>query len=272
MASDFSAELRVVTCDACGAPLRLTVDAIGPVAVDCVCGLRLERAPRTLSVPPPTPLSEAERWHRLRAQERTVERASSTFARIGADGLEEAVARWVRLRTATACGDDRAGEDLLQLTFAIQNDERVSFDTRRIRAMYESALEAVRSPSLRAVFLGLLASSACRLGDARGAEGWLRVMDSRSADLRADSAWRNAKAVYFTALDDLPRVLEVLGVELGTTPFHAQYRLFCVVLRANAHAKLGDVSKAREELGRLPRPDLARGVADKWPSLALFTG
>jgi hypothetical protein len=269
MQSDFSAETRLLACEACGAPLRVARDG---GEAPCPCGAVLVVAARILTMPPPSPLTEAERWHRLRSQERLPERMSTSFARVTADGLDDALARWPAVRAKCASGDSRAAEDLLSLTLAIQYHDRVSSDTRRIRAMYESALEAVRSPSHRAVFLGLLASSACRLGDASGAEGWLRAMDPHAPDLRADSAYRNAHAAYFMVRGEYRIVLEMLGDRFGAVPYHAQYRLFAAVVRASAHAKLGDVERAREQIAVLPKPGLARSVADKWPRLDLFTG
>jgi hypothetical protein len=225
---------------------------------------------RTLESPPPSPLTEAERWHRLRAEERLPERSSTNFARVTDEGLDDALARWPLARVRCKTGGARAAEDLLSLTLAIQHHERISSDTRRIRAMYEGALETVTSRPHRAVFLGLLASSACRLGDAAGAEGWLRAMDPRAPDLRADSAYRNAHAAWFMVRSEWARALEMLGERYGAVPYHAQYRLFAAVGRATAYAKLGNLARAREEIGVLPNANLARSVAEKWPRLDLF--
>ena len=281
MTSPFTATTRVLTCMQCGAPQGVPLEG-GAVACR-YCGAVTQHATR----PPPAAqvpgdaAMEAERRTRLAAQMAippTMSPVVFHFAGLNAiavipdERLHEALATWKTCLDRVRAGDDPAAEDLVQLTNALNSTLRAR-DPLRVRALLETAREAVRSPTHRNELLGMLARSACLDGDPSAAEGWLSAMDATPTELRADSAYRASAAIYFTLRRDYPRVLSLLGMQLGQVPIHNQSTLLATVLRASALAQLGHVAEARAQLSRIPNAQaLLPQVAQRWAVLGLFLG
>ena len=71
-------------------------------------------------------------------------------------------------------------------------------DDLQLRAVLETALEVLASPSYRQVLRCTLSLEAARVGDVAAAREWLAPCDAQAYDLAADSAYRHAAAYLAT--------------------------------------------------------------------------
>jgi len=251
----FSHDIRALLCEQCGAPMSAPPQ--GGTATCGYCRTVHQVAPRvdraTLTPIHRAPMTEDARQQLLRRQ---VGRPMSEPAglssllhhgRIEPHRLTEAIAVWqATRREVKLSGSPDAAERLLYLTLLLQS--ALMDDEERQRAVLESALDGLTLPRHRQLVLAALSRLAVRAGDLRAAHEWLAACDPRSEDLHADSAYRLAAAFLATARRDHPEVLAVLGDDAEDIPISTVVSTLAVVVRANAHERLGDDARAREQL------------------------
>jgi len=105
----------------------------------------------------------------------------------------------------------------------------------------------------------MLSRLACHSGDPAAAEQWLAPCDPASDDIEVDSPYRFSRAVLATAHQDWNGVVAVLGRTVNDVPILGAMDSTCLVFRANAIEKLGDVQAATAMLSQhtTNRPDHA---------------
>ncbi len=249
MKTVFSFEIRVVTCNACGAPI-----AVGEAGgrQDCShCGGSQDAEAASRAVTRSAAMPEAERLERLRQADRGSVRPPKAVEHLFA-GLEllpwkmgDALARWKTARVEADGNHDYQVERLLhRLSVALADHFEDEGDPLRARSLLEAALDATQEPVFRQMLCGALCRSACRAGDLQAAESWLGLCDPTSIELRADTAYRLARASIDTAQRRHDAVLAVLGRAPGSVPFYNEYEGLCVALQANAFENLGRVDLA----------------------------
>lgn len=261
MHTQYSMEIRLLMCPACGAPLE--ANALGGVVECRFCHVHSECVPRgklaAFQPMPPPQISEAERMTRLWAQTAAdylpppgvaaLTEPGPSGVTIPAHRQAEALATWQRARARCQAHQAiDAAEDLLFLTNLFATQHIVARDWTRHRAMIESAFEAVFLPRHRTELAADLVCSACRDGDLVAAERWFELVDAHSDDLMADSNYRLARSRLFAAKGDWNGVLAVLGASAGQVPIHRAFVENLTARRADAWEKLGRVDVAVSEL------------------------
>jgi LSD1 subclass zinc finger protein len=239
---------RVVVCTSCGAPLQAPPDA---TSVRCThCG-----AESVLVVRVDDPVasgwskSELERLAMLQAQSTapSFEPAVAplvTGTRLLESAYLPAFALWQQTRAAQQAGHAGAERPLVELGLLLAHHAAEQNDVARERAVLETTLGLTRTPSSRQELSATLAAGAARAGDIPSAEAWLGLCDPRATELRADSAYRHARALVDTAAGRFPRVLAVLGGSDVDVPIARAYVAECALLRANAWERLGRLGTA----------------------------
>ncbi len=219
------------------------------------CGAQNQLGARTElpAFAPPTrvQVSEPERLIRLKMQDGRPLVPPQTIAHLFGPGgqilawkEQEVFAAWQAARKRTATGAVDAAEELFFLTEALGNQFVAKSDWARHRAMLESALEAYTLPRHRSSTAASLCMGACRQRDLAGAEAWLRLVDSASDDLYADSMYRSARARVATMKGEYPVVLQVLGQDAREFPIHDAIDPVAAAYRANAWEHLGRLDLA----------------------------
>jgi hypothetical protein len=254
----FNADVRVLLCPQCGAPLE--VAAMGGTIPCRFCGAQAQVAVRDDSLdqvlrPARQQLSEGERLSRLRAQASKPLVPPASIRHLFDQGaipawkLNEAITMWQSARQASqASGQLDAAEVVYFLAMALSSLFGEQKDTVRQRALLESSLEALRLPRHRQALRCMLARLACHSGEAASAEKWLAPCDPASDDLEMDTGYRFSLAVVATARGDFARVLEVLGRSSTEIPILEALNSTCVAFRANALERTGDVAGAAAAL------------------------
>lgn len=264
----FTAELRILLCEHCGAPLELPVGGGQASCTYCqavnVVAVRDER--RTLGLPASTPIDEGERMRRLRMQDGRPLLPPPSLATLVPGGRIEpwrrdevvTVFQQTRKEVKTTHSPD-AAERLYFLTLVLSNHLGETNELDRLRAVLETSLDTLELPRHRQTLRGMLARNAVREGDLAAAERWLAPCDPRSDDLESDSAFRVTRAMIDTAKGDFRSVLELLGGNETDVPIVDAMDASATVLRANAREKSGDVEgavahlRARMATGRSAR-------------------
>ncbi len=265
----FTAEIRVLLCEACGAPLEAPV---GGGAIHCTyCRVQNQVSTRderpTLGMPAvAAPIDEAERMRRLRSQDHQplvppagilYLLAGSTFdpAKVEeASHVYQATRKEVR---ATSSPD--AAERLYFLTLVANNYYGQANDPERRRAILETSLDTLFLPRHKQVLRCELARAAAKEGDAAAAERWISPCNPRSDDLQSDSAFRLARSYIDTCRHDWRAVIAVLGGEDEAVPIDDSRDAICAVLRANALERAGDVPAAIRALATRMGRESAEG-------------
>jgi hypothetical protein len=265
----FTAEIRILLCESCGAPLEAPVDG-GPITcaycrAQNVVSTRDERP--TLGMPAvPVPVSEEERMQRLRSQDGRplVPPQSLMYLLRGSSFDPSKVQEGFLVYQATrkelrATHSPDAAERLYFLTLIANNYLVEQKDDARRRALLETSLDVLFLPRHKQVVRCLLASAAAKDGDAVAAERWIAPCDARSDDLESDSAWRVCRAYIDTARHDFRAVLGVLGAVDDQVPIADSRDPVAAVLRANALERSGDVNAAVAALRARMRSENATG-------------
>jgi hypothetical protein len=272
--SRFEFEVRVLLCEACGAPVDAT--RAGGSTTCRYCKVVLQIAARDalpeLAPVPVTALAEPERLARLAAQESSLGREAPVHPGLAtvlerdavpAWRTQEAFVVWQSLRKR-APSEPVAADELSYLTGKLCAG--LDGEPERQRALLESTLEALTLPRHRQLELGALVDGAVRAGDLQAAERWLTRCDASLDDLAADSAYRIARALVATAHRSWADVLAVLGAGNEGVPLRPECRTLAALMRGNAHRGLGDPKSARSVLaGTYPRELEAK--AARFPQL-----
>lgn len=260
MDQSFSYQTRVAMCEKCGAPLDV---AVGGGHVQCgYCGVANELMPRDdnplAGVHSAGPANEQERFARLRAQDGKSSMPPEDIAGLFQQGdlvewkVDEAVQIWQDTRRELrAAPSPAAGERLMFLTMALSNHFSTKNDHARQRALFESGLDVASLPRHKQMLRAYLSRLAARQGDLQAAEQWLAPCDPQSDDLEMDSAWRLSRAFIDTARGDFQSVLAVLGRGLQDVPIMDSMEPLCILIRANALERVGEVATAAEHVAAL---------------------
>lgn len=255
MQTTFSAEVRVLICLNCGAPLEANIAGGSTTCRFCNTVNQLTRRNDQALFQPMAHarLPEPERLRLLRAQDGRLLLPPESLKSLFPNGqlpswkVPEAMAVWQAVRQEleqTGAADFGGAERLLFLTVILGNHFAAQNDALRQRAMFESALEAFSVPRHQQIMRGYLCRSAVRTGDLAAAEEWLAPCDPYSQDLEMDSAYRASRAFIDTAKGDYNAVLRVLGGQKDEVPILDALDPLCTVLRANAWERLGNLEAA----------------------------
>jgi hypothetical protein len=264
MNTAFSHALRVVVCRECGAAMHVPLEG-GAVACS-LCSSPNEVGPRDdrqlgagLSQRP-----EAERLAALAAQierheDEVPEAIRAALPMVARDGAADAVmSAWQAARRELSLLDAPEAEDrLFWLTLHLHHHTTGRGDDVQLRALLETALEALPSPAYRQVVYCLLAREAAAGSDLAAAEEWLAPCDGRAYDVRADSAYRLASALLEIRRRHPERALALLGLTPGDVPVARSARILAAGLRTVAFAELERHDDAAEALR-----SAGRGVSD----------
>ncbi|MBN1771743.1 MAG: hypothetical protein JXB32_10805 [Deltaproteobacteria bacterium] len=284
--SAFSANMRVLLCNQCLAPVQAPL-AGGQVPCQR-CGTVNPIQPRddrTPLAPPGRPaVPEAERINRLRAQDgKPWLPPPSIQALFEGPGIpdwkvQEAMAVWNQARfelRQTASFD--AGERLVFLTSILGSRFGRANEPWVQRGLLESALDAVTLPRQRQMMRGGLARAAGRDGDWTSAETWLAPCDPQSDDLESDSEWRVTRAYLDSGRRDWNAVISVLGRTPDEVPIRDSMDTLAAVLRANAWEQAGQLPTATQllmmEMAKGPHSrETMRRIVEYHAPLRLCTG
>ena len=220
MSSTFSADVRVLTCPKCGAPLHVS-PAGGQFNCD-YCRNLVEVEPRAEVISPAPLMTEEERvkalWEQTERHESTIlknlpiELATVLKAGQMTEGrVSEARKLWQSYCEQAKSGDMKAAEYAIVLTGLLQGYFAVSGDMERVRALLESTLEDMPAPARKQVIRCRLARTALMEGEVDAAKAWLADCEPAPLDLEADTDYRLTTAFLSTFDQDFARVLSLLG-------------------------------------------------------------
>jgi len=254
MDTAFSHALRVVVCQSCGGAVHGV--AAGGEARCSVCDATTElpardEAPLGAGL---SRLDEDERLTRLAAQDPTPPSLPPAVEPLARDGVliaaraAEAFDEWQLSRVALKGGAAAAEERFFTITLLLAPHMAQQGDDLMLRAVLETALDLLPSPSAKQVVRALAAREAARLDDLPAAEEWFAPCDEASPDLRADSAYRVTAAYLATHKRQFERVLDVLGETGGAVPMSDDLVALGAVLRANALERTDRLDAAVGEL------------------------
>jgi hypothetical protein len=258
MRTMFTAEIRVLLCENCGAPLEAPIDGGALACTYCraqnVVATRDERP--TLGMPAvPMPIDEDERMRRLRTQDgRPMMPPQSLMYLMSGSSFDPSKVQEAFLvyqatrKEVKATHSPDAAERLYFLTLIASNYLAETNDDARRRAILETSLDTLFLPRHKQVLRAQLSTAAAREGDLVAAERWLAPCDARSDDLDSDSAWRVTRAYIDTVRGDHRAVLAVLGHLDNQIPIADARDPQAAVLRANALERLGDIPNAVQAL------------------------
>ena len=158
--------------------------------------------------------------------------------------ISQALTIWQSYCEQARGGNVRAADYALLLTGAIQNYLGILGDQDRMRALFETTMDALPSPAHKQVIRCRLARAALKAGEVDAARAWLATCDPEPTDLEADSDYRFTSAFFATVDADYGKVLAALGPTSSSVPMSVAMSLIADVYRANAVEKGGDIAAA----------------------------
>ena len=274
MTAVYGYDVRVLACQACGAPLQAAI--AGGLATCAYCGAvnelrarddREDRERATASHD--ASISESERMARLREQrghdelpEAVVHALAPQDGRLSPARIPEGLALWKSTRAALSTrGDFLSAERLFHVTRLLLP----LTDHQARRVLLETTLELLPDHRHRHVLRCELAIGAARLGELDAAWAWLEAVEPRPLDLLMDSAVRTARATAAAAGGRANDILAELGDQPGDLPVATWYAGRIVLLRAHGLELLDQHAMAREQLRRLDDDGFRRAVAQMAP-------
>jgi hypothetical protein len=175
-----------------------------------------------------------------------------------------------RIAALDADSDERVAAEhrIVYCSAVASNAYRAKQDHLRARAVLESALEAVREPTQRALVLARLARLAAFEDAPELADRWLSAIPPlRVPEIATDVSV--ARAAIARARGDVRAMLDALGRENAAV---GAGRAVAMGLRVDAHERLGDLREARRVYRRASRGNtLAFGATLKTFDLAPLT-
>jgi hypothetical protein len=231
----FDAEVRVLACDRCGAPLEGSAEVL---EIACrYCGAR-NHIDRVEALPPLPAITPREQGQRLAAQVGRVRVPHPAVAEfMDGDRLapwreREALAAWLQARKAPTGGEDASR--LFELTRLLAAAAQRAGDGLRERSLLETGYQSCAIPRHRTYFAAKLAQGAVLASDARSAQTWISRCDSAVDDLEAFSAMQIAKALAAWLDGRADLVLSILGVPGHQTAVYLPDEAIAAVLCADA--------------------------------------
>lgn len=218
----FEPSLRVISCDACGAPIEATLHG-GTVtcgycrATNHVRG-RDDARDRGAGA---SGLGEAQRLAELRNQAESQELIPASLGALVTAGMlahgvqdEARTERLAALRELRRGGAFSEAERLYHLTLLLAP----TLEPRARRALLEDALEHLPDVGHRHVLRCTLAQEAALVRDTRAAREWLSGVTPQPSLLEADSRFRIASAMLGVLEGDHGAVTRALGSRIGDVP------------------------------------------------------
>ncbi len=272
MQRTFDVEIRVLSCERCGAPVE--VAEVGGSATCDYCGVQMLIGRRRLE---PARLGHGlegdARIAKLRLQtgRELPENPYSTvrpppgceaLTRSGLEEVQEQLAQ--RFREAASLVRAEPSVDHQRLlwwcaTMLNQGYGMRGKDLER-RAVLERAIEELSDPGFRHLLFVNLAGAAARLGELTAAREWIGRCDPAPGDVVLDSAYRVGLASVLVREGDAARVRELVGARVGDVPEAHQYRMMFAMYRIHAHEQLGDPDAALAAAAAIQRDPEVGGV------------
>ena len=263
----FDHRLRILSCDACGAPIDA---AITGGSVQCrycqaVNHLRARDERADLDdarAAEAAAMSELERLDLLCQQKDQPLRVPAMVAELARHGtpLDAGNTRlgldlWLATRKVVKLGGAFADAELLfHLTLVLAP----GLDPRHRRALLENAAEVLPDKGQRHMLRCLLAEQAAFAGDHHASAAWLELCNPRPTHLPMDTAYRLARASVATAARDYGAVLRVLGRGVEDVPIAQERESDAALLRAQALELSGNPAGASTQLEAFIYGDLRR--------------
>jgi hypothetical protein len=268
-ARSFSHEVRVLLCAACGAPLDASLEGGSTPCRYCNAINLLERRNEDGDIAEAeqaraAALDESERIERLRQQDgqpMALPPGLQPFLcgrGLAPERAAAAVEDWSTTRKMLEQTQEfTASERLFHLTLLVAP----TLEPNRRRAMIENAVELLPDRRHRQVLRAELCQLAVRSGDLEAAERWLRPCNSRSSDLRMDTAYRLAAGYLALGRGEFLQVLALLGRQANDLPIADGSDVDATALRATATEALSGASEqgvrqCREQLEAAMAADL----------------
>lgn len=278
----FDAGVRILVCSNCGASLP----PVGPEGGSVQCAFCNQSSYIGVrddgSIASGQPVDEAARIASLWRQVDTGFSVHPEVTQLGEHGqlteqnVEAARQLWEQARAIAADPAQAAtiGDDLMWLTTLLVGYWATQGDRVRIRALWESTLEASQGPRQRQFSRCALCRLSVNDHDLDDAISWLRPCDPQPSDLCSDSSYRLSYAYLTTAQGRFDLALQALGRAPNELPWFFSVKMLASITRANALEKSGDVAGAVQQLRDLAAtsPDAAfvvPGMRDANPALDL---
>jgi hypothetical protein len=231
--------------------------------VNCeFCGAKAVIDPRDeVPIAPPdrTPISEEERLTKLRSQDgkpllppKGLPAALTMWhGENDPDRAAKGIEVWKKTIAAIYEGGEAVESHegvMYWLTMVFANYYGSRKEWGRMRGMLETSVEVCRVPSNQQVLRCYIARNAARMDDFTAAREWLGPCDSRSEDLRMDTAWRFTNAQIAICEGDYPTVFEFLGKTFDSVPITQEMDYAASMLRADALERTGELDAAKQTL------------------------
>lgn len=256
MQQTFDIEIRILSCDNCGAPVRAS-EAGGTTSCE-YCGTQMVIGQRRLD-----PVRVAHNLHgdarlaKLRMQTGralpdnpystvTPPPGCETLIRSGQPEVIEQLA--VRFREALALvrADPSFDHQRLLWWCATMLNQGYGMHDKHLerRAVLERAIDTIADPGFRHMLFVNLAGAAARAGERQAARAWIDKCDPEPEDVMLDSGYRIGLASVLVREGDMRQTLEIVGAKVGDIPEAHQYRMMFALYRIHAHELLGDPAAA----------------------------
>lgn len=256
MGQTFDIDIRVLSCESCGAPVN-TAEA-GGMTTCTYCGRQMMIAKRELApVRVAHGLTGEARIAKLRMQTGR-DLPDNPYSTVkpppGCEGLtrsgllETIEQLAVRLREAVALvrADSSFEHQRLLWWCATMLNQGYGMHDKQLerRAVLERAVETVEDPGFRHLLYINLAGAAARAGELGAARSWIEKCDPAPPDIMLDSAYRVGLASVLVREGDVAQTLALVGAKVGDVPEAHQYRMMFALYRIHAHEQLGDQAAA----------------------------
>lgn len=245
----FDIQIRVLSCERCGAPLRVG-EAGGTIRCE-YCGTQMVVGRRQLA--------SARTAHALHGDARIAKLRMDTgrplpdnpYSTVRPPPGCEALTRSAqvleplgqRFREALALVRAQRSFEHERLLWwcATMLNQGYGMLGKHIerRGVLERAIEEIHDPGFRHLLYVNLAGAAARAGELGAAWRWMELCDPEAEDLVLDSGYRIGLASVLVREGDAARILEVVGAAANVVPEAHQYRLMFALYRAHAHELLG---------------------------------
>jgi len=282
-------DLRLLLCQTCGAPIEAFPQGGQVRCAYCnsiyTLAPRKERAEDFSSAAPAQPLTEEQRFEKLRSQFLSSEPHEFPPAGLrrlamrctDPSALPTMLKQWNEVLKRTLQGATDTDAELFWLTVFLRSQYMHQRNYVSARAVTETATEAVRAPIFRTLLHISLAGRACDGGDLQAAESWLAPIDPRPTILAVHTDLALVRSRMALMRGDWQGVFRHLGRFADEVPIAAADDVLACMLRATAHEGLGDMASAhralwevgRNILGKIFAPKKVRLFRDSYPNLPL---
>jgi len=285
-------DLRLLMCQTCGAPIEAFPQGGQVRCAYCnsiyMLEPRKERAEDFVSAAPAQPLTEAQRFEKLRSQFGSTEPhefppsglRTLMFRTTDPSYLPSMLEKWKEALRRTQQGAADTDAELFWLTVFLRSQYMHQRNYVSARAVIETATEAVRAPVFRTLLHISLAGRALDGGDLQAAESWLAPIDPRPTILAVHTDLALVRSRMALMRGDWQGVFRHLGRFAREVPIAQADDVIACMMRATAHEGLGDMASAHRALwevgrdigGKIFGPKKVRLFRDSYPNLLLCPG